>query len=374
MTNDWSQLNADETLQFLDAVRSENDAYRIFFETSICEVFKRPLDFFDGYDLIRISNQYSPPFFIMDFLSNGENHYYLDGSDHGFQSMCVQKCVRLNEDNVLEYLDMYVSYVYERGNSLVFIRDGQDTNFKGSSGMGVHFKALQAVEEISVSFDAQNDSFSIKTPLLYQDKTRKSVIKVHKNGEIVVEHPLNVHFLDKSIHFEHINLKHPLQNEIIAQTRTLLEKSETAKRLLKIADEKDVDIHILSSPNYQAITSNKPTIFMAMPAAQHTADYHQALILGGALRDMEQTLGGFPRPSLEEPTEVYFAANYDKNLNLLMEICKMVEELDTPEALEAMRRLGIEDLYKGYKSNASPDTMLQIYISMMTRQGFIIEG
>ena len=112
-----------------------------------------------------------------------------------------------------------------------------------------------------------------------------------------------------------------------------------------------------------------------MPAAQHNADMHQALQLGGALRDMEQILGGFPRPSKDESEEVYFAVSYDKNLNLLMEVCKIAEEfedLNMNEAVAAMRRIGIEDVYGGYKNNASPDKMLEIYIKMMTKQGFIV--
>jgi hypothetical protein len=372
--NEWKRFEQSDMNTFLDAVRS--DDHSILSEPALCEVFSRPLDFFDGYDLVRISNQYSPPFMIFDYVSNGENHYYLDGSDYAFQTLCTQKSVRLTEENVLEYIDMYFSYVYERGNSIVFIRDGQDTNFKGSDGMGVHFKALQTIEQVSVQWSEEEDAFIIRTPLLYQDQTRKGVIHVSKNGRIDVRAPLEVSFLSSPKGFDTVPVIHPKANEILRQTRDLLGKTTTGKRLLDIADEKDVEIHIMGSPNYQAITTNKPAIYLFMPAAQFTADIHQALQLGGALRDMEQILGGFPRPSPEEPPEVFFAINYDKNLNLLCEICKIVDEfeaLNMPEALAAMRRLGIEDVYGGYKNKASPDEMLTIYISMMMKQGFILE-
>lgn len=372
--NNWKQLDQKEANQFLDAVRDAENS--VLFEPAICEVFLHPLDFFDGYDLLRISNQYSPPFMIFDYLSNGDNHYYLDGSDDAFQTLCQQKSVRLTEDNVLGFIDMYFSYVYERGNSIVFIRDPQDTNFKGSDGMGVHFKAIQKMERVSVSWSDDHDAFVIRTPLLYQEQTREGIIHVAKNGRIGVLEPLKVSFLDTPQAVEKVQLEHPKSKTILDQAKNLLVKSKGAKRLLDIADEKDVEIRVLSSPNYQAVTTNKPLIYLFMPAAQFTADYHQALQIVGAMRDMEQILGGFPRPSTEEPPEVFFAISYDKNLNLLMEICKIVDEyeaLNIPEALSALRRIGIEDIYSGYKNNANPTEMLDIYVKMMMKQGFIVE-
>ena len=368
MSSNWKQVKPDDAFQFLDAVR-ETD-HSVLFEPSLCDVFLHPLDFFDGYDLLRISNTYAPPFVIMDYVSNGENHYYLDGSDHALQTLCTQGSVRLTEDNVLDYIDLYFSYVYERGNSIVFIRNPQNTNFKGSDGMGNHFKAIQKHTSVRVNWSDEDDAFVIHAPLLYQDKTREGVIHVAKNGRIDLIAPLKVSFLDAPRGVESIPIAHPKADDILRQMRDLLVKVPTGERLLKIADEKDVEIHVIGSPNYQAIATNKPTIYLFMPEAQFNADMHQALQLGGALRDMEQILGGYPRPSKDEDPQIFFAINYDKNLNLLMEICKIVEEfeeINIPEAVAAMRRIGIEDIYGGYKNNAEPDETHQIYIKMMKR-------
>lgn len=374
MSNAWKQLSQQDAGAFLGTVQDDENS--VLFEPSICEVFSRSLDFFDGYDLLRISNQYSPPFMLLDYVSNGENHYYLDGSDQAFQTLCAQGSVRLTADNVLDYIDMYFSYVYERGNSIVFIRDPRDTSFKGSGGMGVHFKAIQKHQSIQVQWSDDEDVFIIHTPLLYQDKTHEGVIHVSKNGRINVLAPLTVSFLDTPQGVEVVPYTHPKADDVLRQVRDLLIKAPTGKRLLDIADEKDVEIRIVSSANYQAIATNKPLIYLFMPAAQYTADYHQALQLCGALRDIEQILGGFPRPSSDESPEVFFSISYDKNLNILCEICRIVEEfedLNISEAMAAMRRLGIEDVYSGYKNGASPDEMLKIYTDMMIKQGFIEE-
>lgn len=374
MSNDWKSLSQKDALAFIDAVREpDND---ILFDPALCAVFSHPLDFFDGYDLVRISNQYSPPFMLFDYVSNGENHYYLDGSDHAFQMLSAQGSVRLNADNVLHYIDMYFSYVYERGNSIVFIRDPRDMNFKGSDAMGSHFKAIEKHAGVTVEWNDADEVFIINSPLLYQEKTREGVIHVAKNGTIDVLAPLKVKFMDAPQAFDSIPLKHPKDDEILRQARDLLVKTKSGQRLIGMADKVGVEIRVCGSPNYQAVATNKPLLYLFLPAAQYNADYHQALQLAGVLRDAEQILGGFPRPSNDEDPAVFFAISYDKNLNLLMEICKIVgefEALNMSEATNAMRRLGIEDIYSGYKNNASPEQMLQIYERMMIEQGFIIE-
>ena len=375
MSDLWQILQARKATKLLKDVRDDN--FPVLFEPSLCEFFTHPLEFFDGFDLIRISNHYSPPFMNFDYVSNGEQHYYLDGTDHAFQTLVRQGSVHITEDNVLAYIDFYFTYVYERGNSIVFIRDPQDTNFKGSDGMGVHFKALQQHKNLDVSWNADREIFVIKTPLLYQDKTHKGVVNVYPDGCIEVVKPLRVSFLDEPEMFEDVPLVHPKEEKILEQTRGLIEKTRTGKRLLDMMDENDVRVRVLGSCNYQAVATNKPEIFLFMPSAQYTADYHQALQLVGAMRDVEQILCAYPRPSWEEPEEVFFAVSYDKNLNLLCEICKMVEELDEQgieEGTSAMRRIGIQAVYRGYKNGASPQEMLDIYIAMMEKQGFIIDG
>jgi len=374
MSDQWEILQARKATKLLKDVRE--DAFSVLFEPALCEFFIHPLDFFNGFDLIRISNHYSPPFMNFDYVSNGEQHYYLDGTDHAFQTLVRQGSVHITEDNVLAYIDMYFTYVYERGNSIVFIRDPQDTNFKGSDGMGVHFKALQKHQNLDVSWNEKRQIFVIKTPLLYQNKTHQGVVNVHQDGCIEVVKPLRVSFLDTPDIFEDIEYVHPKEDAILEQAYGLIEKTKTGKRLLDLMREKEIPVRVLGSCNYQAVATNLPMIYLFMPSAQYTADYHQALQLVGAMRDVEQILNAYPRPSHEEPEEVFYAVSHDKNLNLLLEICKMVEELDEQgieDGVSAMRRIGIEDVYTGFKNNLSPEALLRVYETMMMKQGFLVK-
>jgi len=355
MSDQWRELPTSDAIQFLDAVRDSD--HGILFEPSVCKVFLHPLDFFDGYDLIRVSNQYSPPFMLLDYVSNGCNHYYLDGSDHAFQTLCSQKSVRLTAENVLQYIDIYFSYVYERGNTVVYIR---------------HF------EDYEPSLQQNEDGyFIIHTRLIYQDEMRDAIVHVHPSGQIDIVSPANVSFLDAPQGHEDIAYIHPQEDNILEQTNALMSASETAQEYLKNISEHKIDIRVFSSPNYQATTFNKPIIYLFMPAAQLTADYHQVLLLGGALHDAQQIMGGYKRPSIDEDDVLFFNINHDKNLKLIAGICKIVEEfeaLEMPEAVQAIENLGLRSVYEGFKANISADDLMERYIQALRDRGLIIEG
>lgn len=374
MTRPWTQLSDKDALEFLNAVREED--FRVFFEPSICEVFKHPLPFFHGYDLIRISNKYSPPFVLLDYISNGENHYYLDGSDAALQTICAQGSLSLDEENVLLYIDLYLSYVYERGNSLVYIDDPQRTGIRGSDAFAVHFQAIQQHQDAQVKWDAKTKNFEIQTPLLYQEKSTQSLVLVNKKGKIAIKEPIAVSFLEKPKSFDSISYIHPKEAGILEQCRTILAKTAAGKRLLDVAETCKIEIRVISSPNIQAVAYNKPYVHVFMPADQYTADYPVALALAGALNDVEQILRGYKRPSIDEDDEIYLAINYDKNLKLLVEICKIAEEFEQSNDLDAvigLRRLGQQDLYAAYKQRASATALMRVYLATLVEQGFIRE-
>ena len=353
--NQWKQLTQDDALTFLDSVRDTK--YGILFDPSVCEVFSHPLDFFDGYDLLRISNQYAKPHCLFEYLSNGCNHYYLDGSDHAFQTLYVQGSVRLTQDNVLDYIDMYFSYVYERGNTVVYIRD---------------------FESFNPSVQLREDGvFVIQTRLIYQGESRDAVLHVHKTGQIDIVSPATVSFLDTPQGYETIDYIHPQSEELLEQTKALLSSSETAMEYIKLVDEQSVDIHVFSSPSYQVSTFNKPEIYLFMPAAQMTADYHQALLLAGGMHDAGQILGGYKRPSVDEDEVLFFDINHDKNLKLICGMCKIVEEYEAlgfEEAVDAIQNLGLLSVYHGFKNDISVEALFELYIQSLKDSGYIIEG
>lgn len=375
MVWNWTQCNEDETLAFLNAVRIDDDA--ILFEPSVCEVHRHPLPFYDGYDLVRVVNKYSPPYMLMDYLSNGENHFYLDGSESALQTICARGSTSLDESNVLQYIDLYFSYVYERGNSLVYIRDPQNTGYKGADAMGLHFQAIGQLEAAKTQWSKADNAFVIHTPLLYQEKSVNAVIHVDKQGMIAVKKPIAVSFLKNSKSHDSIGLEHPKADSVLEQTKSLLSKTETGAYYLSEAAEKHIDIRVIGSPDIRAKATNKPMIYLFMPSAQYTADFDIALVLAGALHDALQISGGYKRPSIDEPADLAFDIHHDKNLKAFVGICKIVEEFETmniAEAKSSLNRLGLQSIYAGYKHDVEGKELFDRYVESLIEQGQIIES
>ena len=368
----WAQLPPDEARQFIEAVASKDEP--VIFDPSLSDVYKTPLGFYDGYFLYRIVSKHMLPYLLLDYLSNGEKHYYMDGSDQAFHNLNAQGAISLDTDNAIDYVDLYISYVYERGNSLAFISDPHDTQYKGSAAMDIHFKAIMHHQGSSVKFDHISQRFQIVAPLIYQDQTVQGHIEIEKTGAIHIVKPIAVSFLTKLQPALDISYRHPEEAKIIEQAHSLLTSAQRGLDLFKIVSEKPFGVRVLSSPNYQGFTTNNCIIYIVMPAAQRSADYLQALILSGCLRDAEQIATGHFHPHPSEKEELYSAVNYGKNLDMIMEMCKIVEEFESrsiPEPLHELRKMGLESLYSAYKNGLNDQAMMATYKDMLKRYGFI---
>lgn len=370
----WKKLDRFQAMEFIQAVAAPDEP--ALFATNLCEVHRLPLSFYDGYFLTRIVNKHMMPYLTMDYLSNGEHHYYMDGSDQALQNLNAQGAISLSEKNVIDYVDLYISYVYEYGNSLEFIRDPHDMVQKGSNAMEMHFNAIKHHHNSSVSFDAESEKYEIITPLIYQDRTVQGQIEVSKTGCINIIQPVSVIFLKNLNPKELISYRHLHESEIIEQSKDILSSVEAGQRLLKIAQDYDTPIRVLTSPNYRGFITNQGGIYIVMPAAEKSAKYMQALVLAYALRDVEQIAAGYTHPSLKDDKDHYISANYSKNLDMILEMCKIAEEFqnkDIPEALHVLQRMGLESLYSGYRNKLDQAALMDAYMDSLKRYKFLTE-
>jgi hypothetical protein len=348
----WITLDKAQAESFIKQVAVE-DA-KILFEPSICDVYALPLEFYDGYSLYRICNKYTIPYAQFDFLSNGEDHYYLDGSEAAFHKLNARGAISLDHKNAFYYLSLYISYVYERGNSLGFLGE---------------------YETSEVVYNPETDCYRISTPLTYQDAVVQGVIDVHSSGIINVLEPLKVTFLGQLNPHMGTSFFHPREDVIIEQCINLLDHTQQGKRYLELFREKKPSIRVVSSPDYQAICTNLRTIYLFMPAEEHTAQYLQALLFLGCLRDMEQILDDkYPHPHPVHDEETYGKSNFGKNLDMLIEMCKMVEELEKQniaEGLHDLGKMGFIPFYHAYKSGLKEESLLEVYLTALRGNGIV---
>jgi hypothetical protein len=351
---DWIQLDQDKASAFINVVRDEREP--TLFDPSVCEVHALPLSFYDGYALCRIVNRHMLPYLVLDYLSNGENHYYMDGSESAFHNLNAREALSLDESNVVDYLDFYISYVYERGNSLGFVRDDQD---------GYSAKLENSDGQI----------FRIQAPLIYDERRIQARIEIGKNGALHIRDPLRVSFLTDLKPGAEITYLHPREAAIIEETKALLEQTETGQNLLAVGEKAAAEIRVLNSPNYQGFVTNSRVIYMTMPAAEETAKYLQALILAGCLRDAEQIAAGVPYPHPAAGEEEYGRINLEKNLDMALEMCKIIDEMlgkGINEAFTAFRSLGLEEVFKGYKNQLGFQDLMKEYLVSLKRNQIVM--
>lgn len=339
----WKKLHSADSEIFIKTVASQGEPY--VFNEKASDVLQIPLPFYQDYHLVRILNKSMLPYLILDYLSNGTHHLYLDGSDAAFHHLNAIDSFSLRADNVADYVDLYISYVYERGNSLELAPN-----------------TVPIVTQTAEGFD-------LSLQLKFQERIVDGMISVSNNGVIHIKAPVNVCFLDTLNTEKTPQYRHPLENQIKEQIEGLASITETGMAALQKMHSLQVDLRILTSPAYQTFCTDSKTAYITMPATEQNAKYTQVLDFVSVIKDIELSLEEQRyRPSpyqtsaalQTEATGLHLA----KNLESILEMCKIVKELEEqniPEALYALKNSGLYGIYQGFEKNHSKNVLLGIY-------------
>ena len=73
MNTDWRELSALETKSFIEAVK--DDDFADLFNGPAYELWARDLSFLDGYAHYTLHNKAMIPYFTLEYISNGDDHY-----------------------------------------------------------------------------------------------------------------------------------------------------------------------------------------------------------------------------------------------------------------------------------------------------------
>lgn len=343
----WKSLPPVQAIEFLKAVSNTEAAF--LFQQNMCDVYETPMSFYDGYSLYRIVHKHMVPNLLIDFFSDGENHYRLDGSDSPFQTLNAQGALSINEHNVMRYLEFFISYVYERGNSFEFCpyRDND--------------RDMQLL-----LIDIEKELYEIEAHLMYQGALNKCKVIVYNTGAIEFKRPIEVSFLKNPSLKKGCGVFHPDEAKIIDQAKTILSTTKKGQKFIRILEENKIKIRVINSANYQGLTTPNNTIYITMPAIEQNAKYTQAIILGCHAREVDQNINGFKRPDPTIDREVYLNLNYGKNLDIIAEVCIMVEEYERANKVEVVDEIcamGLGPVYQGHKEGKSLEELTAIYLN-----------
>ena len=218
----------------------------------------------------------------------------------------------------MDYVDLYISYVYERGNSL------EPVETKNTPPPNV----TQTQHNGATRYD-------IHLALKFQNRTTQSHVQVTQAGGINVITPIAVSFLGQiPAGAQTINAvdnktpyRHPQESEIREQIHDLLSITNTGRMAIRTAQTLGADIRILTSPAYQMFCTDTRTAYITMPITEQNAKYTQAIHYIGAVHDIALSLNDKhyrPAPFQATPALDNEAAmmHMTKNLELALEMCK----------------------------------------------------
>jgi len=178
----WQRLDKSSAHHVLDHIAREVDK-GLFPEIST-EVKCQSLDFCKNFMLYRLTNYAAMPSFRMDFLSDGENFYYLSGSAEPIYNVNKRAPIALREDNILNYLDFFFTNVQSEDGDIYIVRDPASLPFMSSLPQEQQIELNAHHLKPSIEFDAMTDAYIIKTTLYYAGGLMTSVISVSTSGEI----------------------------------------------------------------------------------------------------------------------------------------------------------------------------------------------
>lgn len=361
-TDEWQFLETYETKKFLEEVQDE--AFRGLFSGGAYELQARNLRFFDGYSHYLLCNKTPFPDFTLSYISNGENHFYLDGSEHSLELLIGKGAFRLNADNLLDYIGFHSDMTFYPYRKVKFIVDPSHMPYSGASAMRHHFKSLKSQGDFSVKESDEDGCFYVRMPLLYNGETVNGHVQVMKSGEINILEPVKIPLMDGKRDHAPLDYDHLHEKELLQQNLAMITQSEKGQRLWDVVKSYGGTLKFVSGVGSNGLAAGTAgTGYIVAPENVETSSPYQVITMIGVLREMELQLMGQKRPDPHGDWQERMELNFAYNLDILQEICIITEELEAAgvdDILPCFKKSGFERFYGGYKNQQPAEDMIRI--------------
>ncbi|MGE4314406.1 MAG: hypothetical protein AB7E85_09085 [Pseudobdellovibrionaceae bacterium] len=180
----WHRLDPEKTENLIAAIARIGGPASFTAQNSEAKCMRLP--FFEHILLYRITNHTMMPIFQMDFLGNGTDFYYLDGTFAPIQRACTHSALDLDEHNMAAYLQFYffnvlqedgeIYPVYERSP----IPDLEDQNVHATHADVPEGGYLFEIET------EESGSFHVSTCLFYDGGWMIAGLRIKPTGEVEI--------------------------------------------------------------------------------------------------------------------------------------------------------------------------------------------
>ena len=126
----WHRLDKAKADEILEKTKTIGESS--LFPVGMTEVKCANLPFYDRFVLYRMTNYITFPIFTMDFLSDGEIFYHLNGTFDPIEKANKSGFFNLNHENILSYLNFYYGNVADEEGEVYIIENPDNLPFVNS--------------------------------------------------------------------------------------------------------------------------------------------------------------------------------------------------------------------------------------------------
>lgn len=181
----WQRLDRDKTVSMINRVKSA--AQSMLFTPTTSEAKCLNLPFYQNYALYRLTNYSALPTFSMDFLSDGEAYYYMDGSEVPIMKLNQNSGFVLNEQTVLSYLNFYFCFVRLPEGEIIILKSPEEAAIIDlyDDERREAFDAIPTPCKIEEA--RESGLINVIVPLLYDSSPMEALISVDTSGKVTVQ-------------------------------------------------------------------------------------------------------------------------------------------------------------------------------------------
>jgi hypothetical protein len=179
---EWERLNRDASKEILGKITHASDE-KLFSERN-SEASCAALPFYKNFLLYRVTNYATLPSFSLDFLGDGNTFYLLDGSPDPIFMVNNRGALKLNEANLLDYVDFFLRYVSTEDGDIYLIKDPDDLPFLDALSMEQQIALKQKFTPLTLDYNEVDDAYELHADIYYGGTLLKATMNIATNGII----------------------------------------------------------------------------------------------------------------------------------------------------------------------------------------------
>jgi len=185
MQQAWTRFSREQAHEVLGKLAGQRDA--VVFSKDVTEVTWRALPFYTNYKIYRLVNYATMPTFTMSYLSNGDDFIPLDGTAAPIYTTSERDPIRLNEMNVVPYLEFFFKKVQGSEGDVFLIKDPKRMPALDSLSPDQQLAIVNNFKALKVSHDAAAGFYRVSGTLYYGGSLISAVIQVTPDGKLGFE-------------------------------------------------------------------------------------------------------------------------------------------------------------------------------------------